>query len=654
MEKQYCGIYGALLQEYNVARVREIGRRRTARLEKLKSRADAEAYIREVREKIAASFALPERPADLHAEVVGVEDAPDCRIEKIVYESRPAFPVTALLFLPKAVPAPLPAVLFLCGHAADGKHCITYQTGARALAARGFAVLMVDPIAQGERYQFLGVNNAAGIDGSCTAEHNMLGKQMWLCGEFFGSWRAHDALCGLDYLLSRPEVDASRVGVTGNSGGGTMTTFVQALDPRFTMAAPSCYVTSWQRNIENELPADVEQIPPGILAAGCEMGDFVLAYAPRPILLLGQRNDFFDPRGLRETFEACRKVYALLGAEDHLRLFIGPRDHGYFAENRRSMYDFFCSCAGLPPVEKEPVISPAEREKTLCTPSGQTVDLPGKKSVRDLISEELDRLAAARPALTLPQLREVLIGRLGFPASAPVPYCRTLRNGVGAQNRPDRCFFSRFGLETEPGILTVLTVKEGGDLPQSFFFHFPEREEITLYVPHLSAAAELAEMELSRLTVGVDVRGIGAGMPYTCDFRDEEFFHGYGRDYHYNSCAIMFGSSLLAERMRDLLGAVAYIRAQGVRKIRIAGRGQGAVAALFAAVLDEKIASVRLMDAPRSFDAMARARVTLWPHAVMPGGILRYTDLPSIYEALKAEGRLEEISFTGDFFRPGL
>ena len=74
----------------------------------------------------------------------------------------------------------------------------------------------------------------------------------------------------------------TRVGLTGNSGGGTMTTFVNALEDRLTMAAPSCYITTWLHNVENELPADSEQIPPGTFAAGLEMGDFLIARAPRP------------------------------------------------------------------------------------------------------------------------------------------------------------------------------------------------------------------------------------------------------------------------------------------------------------------------------------------------------------------------------------
>ena len=140
---------------------------------------------------------------------------------------------------------------------------------------------------------------------------DMMGNQMQLVGEFFGQWRLWDGIRGLDYLLSRPEADRTRVGVTGNSGGGTMTTYLTAFDDRFTMAAPGCFVTRYFCNLENELPSDSEQIPPGILAAGLDMADFFVAQIPRPTILLGQENDFFDVRGLRATFEELRRLYRI-------------------------------------------------------------------------------------------------------------------------------------------------------------------------------------------------------------------------------------------------------------------------------------------------------------------------------------------------------
>lgn len=639
-------IYSGMLQEFNVTRIRRMNAERDVRLAALRSRADAENYCLEVRSKIASAFRLPERGGVPRHEIVGRFATGICRVEKIIYESRPGLPVTALLYLPVTLNAPAPAVLFLCGHSQYGKDCEVYRSCCLSLVASGYVVLAVDPAGQGERLQFVGAEHADGLAGSCTREHLVLGKQLHLCGEFFGAWRAHDALCGLDYLLSRPEVDLTRVGVTGNSGGGTMTTFVQALDSRFTMAAPSCYVTSWKRNLENELPADVEQIPPGIVGAGCEMGDFILAYAPRPILLLGQAQDIFDPRGLTETFERCRKVYALLGAEDNLRCFIGPDLHGYTLPNRMSMYRFFGEISRMPIPSAEPEKPDLPAETWHCTPTGQVADLPGAKGIHDLIVEKLDALAASRRKLSAEELRRLIAAKLELQSRIPVPYSRILRCSPRDDGNPNHAIFSRFALESEPGILTVLKIWD-----RKNHLRFPEREELTLYVPNRDAAEELLDVVPDGRIAGVDARGMGESLPLTCDRFDSGYFSPYGREYHYNSCSLLFGGSLLADRVRDVLGAVMFARANGAASVRLAGRGVGAVIATLAALLSDEVEGLKLFDAPKSWDEMARARVSLWPQSVMPEGILKETDLPDIYEALRTRMPVEIVNFADPYFK---
>ena len=165
MSNCHDAIYGALLQEYNVARVRKVNQERSARIAALQTRADAEAYVAEVRAKIAASFAMPERSALPPVTVTGVVETEEYRIEKTIFESRPAFPVTSHLYIPKNLSGKAPAVLFLCGHSQDGKNCDAYRSGAATLAKNGFVVLVVDPVSQGERYQFPDKTNAANIAG---------------------------------------------------------------------------------------------------------------------------------------------------------------------------------------------------------------------------------------------------------------------------------------------------------------------------------------------------------------------------------------------------------------------------------------------------------------------------------------------------------
>ena len=175
-----------------------------------------------------------------------------------------------------------------------------------------------------------------------------MGKQLELVGDFFGMWRVWDGMRALDYFLARPEVDTTRVGLTGNSGGGTVSTWLWALDERITMAAPSCFVTTFLHNLENELPADSEQYPPGVIGSGLDMADFIIARAPSPALLIGKRYDFFNRRGLQQAFDDVSKFYDLIGAPAANRdSFIGPQEHGFSRHNQEAMVGFFARHADL-------------------------------------------------------------------------------------------------------------------------------------------------------------------------------------------------------------------------------------------------------------------------------------------------------------------
>ncbi len=547
-------LIGNAVQDYYLDLVRKNHHQRKERLAALKTKEDALRYAAEVCAKIQKCFPLPEEKTPLNAVEMG--DAIDFgtyTMHKIVYESRPNYPVTTNLYLPK-VEGKVPASIFLCGHSEDGKAGEAYQLGARGLAMKGFAVLVIDPVGQGERHQFVGALEDGRILG-CTKEHNIMHKQMYLTGETMGAWRAWDAIRGIDYLLTRPEVDPERIGVTGNSGGGTMTTFVNALDARLMMAAPSCYVTTWLHNVENELPADAEQMPMGALAAGLEMGDFLIARAPRPVMILGQKNDFFDPRGTSETYEEVRDFYRLLGAEDDVQLFIGPTNHGYSVENRQAMYGFFGKHAGVNCDGVEPQGLPTSKpEELFCLPEGKVENYAGNKFVCDIIREKAAQLVANRKSHTLEELRAILLDKLQLEMPG-VPYFRTLRPGFTINTGADK-YFQRFGLESEENnwMMSAIHTKE----PYNYIQDTDEAK--TLYIPHLDARDEMDAMGVKAgdLIYGLDMRGVGDFTPLGCDqhFRTRDFFAEYAFDYHFASLAFMFDKPMLGRRVNDILCAV--------------------------------------------------------------------------------------------------
>lgn len=347
-------VHSHALHTYYLEQLQGLAERRATKLAALSSGgADLDSYIAHARAAVVAAFPLPADRCPLNAVVT--RTLPDrgggYTIECVHFDSRPGVPVTANLYLPLAAATQkVPAVLFSCGHSASGKGEDKYQQACGRLAAAGFAVLIYDPICQGERDQYADtLPPGHGLRGSCVQAHNMLGKQMELLGDFFGAWRLYDGIRALDYLLSRPEIDDTRVGMTGNSGGGTMTSWLWAIEPRFTMAAPSCFITTFERNFENELPADSEQYPPGVLGAGLEMADLLLATNfPKPLLLCGQRYCFFDRRGLAEAHAELEAVYALRGAAQDVGLFVGENNHGFHEDAQTAVAAFFCQHAGLP------------------------------------------------------------------------------------------------------------------------------------------------------------------------------------------------------------------------------------------------------------------------------------------------------------------
>ena len=641
-------VFGNMVQEYAVRRIRLLNKERTDRINALQSRADAEKYVREVREKVRSCFSFSEDRSVPAVEACGVIERDTFRIEKIIYFSQENFPVTANLYVPQSG-GKHPGVLFLCGHSGDGKACDTYQYAIQNLALQGYVVLCLDPISQGERWQFVDVPHAQGINGQCCCEHSMLGRSLRLCGDFFGSWCVNDVLKGLDYLLSRSEVDPARIGITGNSGGGTLTTYVQALDSRITMAAPSCYVTSWRRNIENEFGPDVEQIPPGILGKGCEMGDLVLAYAPRPILLLGQKNDFFDHRGLIETYTLAKKVYSLLGAEENLQYFIGPSSHGYSIHNREAMYKFFAGHAQIncdvTESDRTEIFSGAQLK---CTLTGQLItSRPELETVSKIISKKADQLTASRPKLTVPQLKAKLKAELALPEKIDVPYYRILRPLVTPGIYGERLTLSRFALESEEGIFTTLKLNRDGNL-----FHFPELDTLTLYLPHLDGGSEVLKIDrgAEEIYAALDYRNTGESLALTGVPGDEyrKFSSTYNQDYHYDSIELMFGSSMIACRVLDTLRAIEFLKDRGVRELHLAARGLGCFPAMVAALLSEKVAGLTLYDAPESYLSMAKKRITRWPQSCMIPGVLTYTDLPEICEAVRSEKPLKIVNFVNE------
>ena len=621
--------YGHMVNEYYVQRLRVIAAERKARIAALRTREDAEAYVQQVRDAVRRSFGpLPAR-TPLNARITGRDEYRGYSLEKVIFESRPGFLVTGNMLLPKAASGPLPAVLAVCGHWGGGKSCEPYQSFCQGLAVKGFAVFIFDPIAQGERRQFY-PDDGGKRPNLCEA-HNLLGNQQVLVDDFFGTWRVWDAMRGLDYLMARAEVDTSRVGVTGNSGGGTLSTYLTALDPRLSMAAPSCFVCSYGANLENEIPADAEQNPPGILGAGLDEADFLMCYAPRPTIVLSQHDDFFDGRHAHGAYEDVRRVHTLLGSRASAAFFSGPCGHGYFQENREAMYGFFMKHAGVAGDARERGAKPVEERRLWATPRGQTRPL-GSRRVFEFTAERAGELARERGKPSGTSVRRAAQKLLGVRAEKRAPYYRCLRGAGGVEQ--DVRSRHQFAVETEPGIQALVTTYG----PEHASMH-PPTGSVILYVGHTSGREDVRRVpEVRRLAGGrqsltvVDPRGIGETMAATCGCTD--FFQPYGSDYLYAATGEMLGESYLGRRVHDVMRTIDFLLAGGATRVQLMGRGVGSITAAFAALLHPSKPRVRLLHYLPSYDMIARSPHYAWPLSSLLRGCLVHFDLPDVYRAL--------------------
>ena len=376
----------------------------------------------EVRAKtIAALGGFPEK-TPLNAQVTGRVQKEGYILEKVLMETRPHHYMTAHLFLPdpaKYMP-PYAAVAVPCGHSLAGKNAPWYQRAGVTGALNGLATLVCDPIEQGERRQF--------DDGkdtwSTTREHNRIGYRAALLGWNTAQFRIWDGMRAVDYLESRPEVDREKIGVMGLSGGGTLSSYANSLEMRFKAAAPAGFLSTMRDVFDNCGPQDAEQVVFGQLKSGWNHLGIVVLRAPSPVMIVTSHADFFPFMGSTALYAEAKKVYAMLGVPEKVELMETAGPHHWYESTRHAScywmrrwmlheetawprdraalrrmdigYKHSAETCGV--AYEEPAVKNV-------TKTGRTLDLPGSRTVYDLMRDELARLDTARAPLTVEAVR---------------------------------------------------------------------------------------------------------------------------------------------------------------------------------------------------------------------------------------------------------
>ena len=530
--------------------------------------------------------AFPER-TPLNPQHTGEISHDDYVIEKIIFESRPDYYVTANLYRPKSTATARPAVVQSCGHYEQGKAAEDYQCACIGLARKGFVALIFDPMGQGERVMF---RKPGDKRPGATSEHSLAGKPTLLLGRTLAHYRIWDVMRALDYLETRPEVDATRMGMLGHSGGGMMTILTAPLEPRIRAAMSCCAVTTFYHKTKAHLMADPEQIVPGIYPNGVDHPEMIAAVAPRAFLIGAVLRDFVPLDGTRRTYEETKPIYEMLGEPGRFGKVESDNVHKLDQNLREACYGWMMKhLANESDDASEPPMQVESEENLWCTKTGSVMDLKKARSVFDLNLSYSHELAKKRPAkVNTDDVRALL--------SPPEP---------------------------DPNIALPTTLVKGSVRPDVLIVVVSDLGRNSVDTKKLANAIVDAGFSV----LSVDLRGWGETTPYTpkkAKFTWEEFFAWR---------AIELGRPLLGMRVGDFSAAVRTLAGK-YKKIYAVGLGTAGIVAIHAATLDSRVAGVATVGTLASYQDVIEHLHSTEPVSSLVWGALARYDLPDLAAAI--------------------
>ncbi len=303
------------------------------------SKSAAEAWQKKLRAKVTELVGgFPDRKGAPREELIGAKDLPGFRRQRFLLESRPGVAISAYLLTPADAKGPLPVVICVPGHGMGADDIVGIdQNGndrpgkpgyqhdfALQVVEHGLAAIAIEPMAFGCRRDAKTKSKGPGASACQPAAGAAL-----LLGETMIGWRVYDVMRTIDWIGTRKELDATRIGCMGISGGGTCTLFSSALDSRIKAAFVSGYLNTFRDSILS-LSHCIDNYIPGILN-WAEMYDIAGLIAPRPLFAeSGTRDNIFPIAASKESFARVRKIYDVFGAADQIQHEIFDGEHSFY------------------------------------------------------------------------------------------------------------------------------------------------------------------------------------------------------------------------------------------------------------------------------------------------------------------------------------
>lgn len=590
---------------------------------------------------------LPPSNTPLNARTVGTVTGKGFVIEKVIFESRPKTFVTANLYLPNSArrnprthvrghSGQRGAVLLLCGHHELAKHCDEYQRVCQTLVDVGLVVFAVDPIGQGERVSYPPETK---INWG-TMEHDYAGVQCQPLGDSIARYFLHDAMRALDYMRSRPEIDPDRIGVTGNSGGGTQSCLMMLADPRIAAAAPGTFVMSRESYMWTGGAQDSEQIWPGFTAAGFDHEDILLAMCPKPVRVLAVTYDFFPIEGTRRTVERCQRFWKLWGRGNDVDLVEHEYIHHYTPRLTRAAAEFFARhLLGKRTVRvRANAAATFEPSRLWCTRTGQVrTSFPASRVVHD---ENVLRLKSLRRSPLPPRRRalawlrqRVFAHRVLCPLNPRIPWTGT----VGGLEIQQAFWMSQQGICND-GLVFRDPKHAGKNLPVTIAVWDGGCTELQ---PHFRWIR--SQCRSGRAVLALEVTGVGHLLPHPLTSRTPQEF--YGMLHKMQDDLTWLDDDLAALRAFDVTRAIDLTSGfPGLthRGVRLYAHGRQGLYAQLAASIDRRVKGIEVVDGIGSYAKLVKSRTydSFEVKSLIVRGILRYADLPELGRNRRKRARL--------------
>ncbi|HOC01875.1 MAG TPA: hypothetical protein P5065_00400 [Candidatus Ratteibacteria bacterium] len=574
---------------------------------------------------------LPDSNTPLNPEITGKIKEKDITIEKIIFQSRPGVYITSNLYIPENIDKPVPAILFLSGHHEQARHCAEYQFVCRCLSQAGLVVFAIDPIGQGERKSYYeAISGRTTINWGCP-EHDYAGSQTLFIGDSIARYFVHDAMRAIDYMRTRKEIVPDKIGVTGNSGGGTQSSLMMVCDDRISAAAPGTFIMSRESYMFSGGAQDAEQIWPGMSAVGFDHEDILLMMAPKPVLVLAVSYDFFPIEGTRKTVERVKRFWEIAGKQSFIDIYEDRCTHMYSAPLAIAATEFFSLYLSgkkiTPDVSKIATVDPS---MLLCTKTGQ-IKAEKKDSIA-VYEENLEKYKKIKKGLSLIPLKQrkqkarqwlkqkVFSNRKNYPLNPRFYLVEPVE-----EFDVEMCFWwSQEGIFNNAFLFRNCTMKNK-QLPVVIALWDDGTNSIQSHIDWIRS-----QCNSKKAVMVLDVSGTGSISPNPISARTNEEY--LGTIHKFNDDLLWLDDSIAAMRVYDVIRACDMIEQwQGLDKKNIScyASGKAGLYGRLSAIIEPRIKNVFVADGIRSFSEFVENRYydKYNVRSIIIPKILRYFDL---------------------------